>query len=162
MADPEKVHLKKYANRRLYNTEKSAYVTLNDVAGLIRQGRWVSVTDADTGEDVTAFTLTQIIMEEARKKNALLPAPLLHLIIRYGENILSDFFENYLEKILKNYIFYKNMADDQFGRWLEMGSRFQDLAKPPFSEMNPFQSFFRQFFRASADEKDQGGNDKKD
>lgn len=157
MTEQKRVHLRKYANRRLYNTEKSAYVTLNDAADLIRQGRWVQVTDADTGEDVTAFILTQIIMEEARKKNALLPVPVLHLIIRYGENVLSDFFENYLEKIVKSYVFYKNMADDQFSRWLEMGNRFQEMTKPSFADMNPFQSFLNQFFKTQPpDEKAEG------
>lgn len=63
----EILHFKKYANRRLYDTEKSAYVTLDDVMQGIRQGRRVAVVDAKTGEDVTAFTLTQIILEESRK-----------------------------------------------------------------------------------------------
>ena len=93
----EKVVLKKYANRRLYDTEKSAYVTLNQVADLIREGRQVEVIDAKTKEDVTAFILTQIILEASRKKNVLLPVPLLHLIIQYGENVLEEFFEKYLQ-----------------------------------------------------------------
>ena len=62
---PEKVILKKYANRRLYDTERSAYVTLNEVAELIKTGRQVEVIDAKTKEDVTAFILTQILLEEA-------------------------------------------------------------------------------------------------
>ena len=65
---PNRVKLKKYANRRLYDMEKSKYVTLNQVADLIRQGRQVEVVDAKTKEDVTAFILTQIILEEAKKK----------------------------------------------------------------------------------------------
>ena len=80
-----KIHLKKYSNRRLYDTEKSVYVTLSEVAEMVKQGRWVEVTEVDSGDDVTAFTLTQIVMEEAKKKNTLLPVPLLHLVIRYGE-----------------------------------------------------------------------------
>ncbi len=100
---PEKIIFKKYANRRLYDTEKSAYVTLNQVADVIRQGRHVEVIDAKTKEDVTAFTLTQIIMEEAKQKNILLPVPLLHLIIQYGDNILGEFFEKYLQQMINNY-----------------------------------------------------------
>jgi len=88
MPEPSsKIHLKKYSNRRLYDTEKSVYVTLIEVAEMVKQGRWVNVTDVDSGDDVTAFTLTQIVMEEAKKKNALLPVPLLHIVIRYGETI---------------------------------------------------------------------------
>jgi len=60
--------LKKYTNRRLYDTEKSIYVTLDYVTDTIRQGRHIQVTDAKTGEDVTPAILTQIVLEEARKK----------------------------------------------------------------------------------------------
>jgi len=100
----EKILLKKYANRRLYDTEKSTHVTLNQVADMIKQGRRVEVIDAKTKEDVTSFILTQIILEETKKKNILLPVPLLHLIIQYGENVLGEFFEKYLEQTIKNYL----------------------------------------------------------
>ena len=90
--------LKKYANRRLYDTQQSAYVTLSDVADIIRSGKTIKAIDAKTKEDVTAFVLTQIILDEAKNNKALLPAPLLLLIIRYGENVLHEFFENYLEQ----------------------------------------------------------------
>lgn len=146
MPDKNSILLKKYSNRRLYDTEKSAYVTLSDVAQMIRVGRWVSVVDADTGEDVTAFTLTQIIMEEAKKKNALLPVPLLHLVIRYGESLLADFFDKHLEKMIASYVSYKTMADDQFNRWLEMGTGLADTARKSMPENSPFHAFFRQFF----------------
>jgi len=142
-----KIHLKKYSNRRLYDTEKSVYVTLNEVSEMVKQGRWVSVTDVDSGEDVTAFTLTQIVMEEAKKKNALLPVPLLHLVIRYGETELSEFFSKYLEKMIKSYLSYKNVADEQFNKWLEMGSAITG-APSSFTAENPLQSFFKQFFSA--------------
>ncbi len=138
----EKLHFKKYANRRLYDTEKSAYVTLDDVMQGIRQGRRVEVVDAKTGEDVTAFTLTQIILEESRKKNSLLPVPLLHLIIQYGENILSEFFEKYLEQTLRNYLSYKMVADDQFRKWLNLGMDFSNLTTESMASQPAFQSFF--------------------
>jgi polyhydroxyalkanoate synthesis repressor PhaR len=138
----EKLHFKKYANRRLYDTEKSAYVTLDDVMQGIRQGRRVEVVDAKTGEDVTAFTLTQIILEESRKKNSLLPVPLLHLIIQYGENILSEFFEKYLEQTLRNYLSYKTVADDQFRKWLNLGMDFSNLTTESMASQPAFQSFF--------------------
>ena len=138
----EKLHFKKYANRRLYDTEKSAYVTLDDVMQGIRQGRRVEVVDAKTGEDVTAFTLTQIILEESRKKNSLLPVPLLHLIIQYGENILSEFFEKYLEQTLRNYLSYKTVADDQFRKWLNLGMDFSNLTTESLASLPAFQSLF--------------------
>jgi polyhydroxyalkanoate synthesis repressor PhaR len=104
---PEKVVLKKYANRRLYDTEKRAFVSLAQIAELVKQGREIEISDDKTGEDVTAFILTQIVLEEAKKKTLLLPVSLLYLIIRYGDSVLSEFFDHYLEQTLKNYLRYK-------------------------------------------------------
>lgn len=160
MTDTNTILLKKYANRRLYNTEKSVYITLEDVAIMIRKGRWVTVRDADTGEDMTAFTLTQIIMEEAKKKNALLPSSFLHLVIRYGENMLSDFFNKHLEKMVVSYISYKTMADEQFNHWLEMGGSMPGMARQNIPENNPLHSFLRQFFpEASSSPETEGDGD---
>ncbi len=125
----ERVLLKKYANRRLYDTEKSIYVTLSQVSDMIKEGRQVKVIDAKTEEDVTAFILTQIIVEEAKNKNSLLPVPLLHLIIEYGETVLSEFFERYLELTIKNYLSYKTAFDEQFRKWLDLGGDFSALAQ---------------------------------
>ena len=119
---PEKVVLKKYANRRLYDTEKRAFVSLSQVAELVKQGREIEISDDKTGEDVTAFILTQIVLEEAKKKTLLLPISLLYLLIRYGDSVLSEFFDNYLEQTLKNYLGYKSAMDNQFRTWLEIGS----------------------------------------
>lgn len=140
-----KILIKKYANRRLYDTEKSTYITLDQLAEMIRNGRQVEVVDAKTGEDVTAFILTQIILEKARKKNALLPTPLLHLIIQYGGNILQEFFDNHLQQTLQNYLLYKKTADEQFGKWLEMGMDFSAMAQKNIGRLNPFQQVFDQF-----------------
>jgi polyhydroxyalkanoate synthesis repressor PhaR len=137
--------LKKYSNRRLYDTERSAYVTLDDVMQSIRQGRRVAVADAKSGEDVTAFILTQIILEESRKKNSLLPVPLLHLIVQYGENILSEFFEKYLEQTIKNYLSYKAMADDQFQKWLHLGMDMSSLTKQSMVSLPAFRPLLDRF-----------------
>ncbi len=113
--------LKRYSNRRLYNTRDSSHVTLAEVSEMIREGDRIEVVDAKTGEDVTAYTLTQILVEEARSNHFLLPVPLLHMMIRYGNTLLSEFFENYLEQAIRNYAAYKTAVDEQFGRWMEMG-----------------------------------------
>jgi len=120
---------KKYENRRLYDTERSTYVTLNEITDLIRQGNRVKVIDAKTEEDVTAFVLTQIIVEEARKKNFLLPAPLLHLIIQFGDNLLEEFFDKYLEQTIKNFLSYKAAFDEQYRKLLDLGMDFSDTAE---------------------------------
>jgi polyhydroxyalkanoate synthesis repressor PhaR len=137
--------LKKYANRRLYDTEKSIYVTLHEVSTYIRDGLDVLIIDAKTKEDVTAFTLTQIILEEAKNKNTLLPVPLLHLIIRYGDNLLGEFFEKYLQQIFQNFVTHKQAMDDQFQRWIEAGLNMSQASQNSFSGFNPFQPFFDSF-----------------
>ena len=149
----DKVLLKKYANRRLYDTEQSKYVTLSEVADRIRTGQQVEVVDAKTKEDVTAFILTQIVLEEARKKNILLPVPLLHIIIQYGDNVLVEFFEKHLQQTLKSYLTYKSSVDDQFKKWLEMGVDISHTAQRGFAELNPLQSIFDQFTEKSGSKK---------
>ena len=149
----EKVLLKKYSNRRLYDTEKSAYVTLTQVAELIKAGREVEVTDAETKEDVTAFILTQIVFEEAKKKTVLLPISLLYLIIRYGETVLSEFFEKYLEQTLQNYFTYKNAMDEQFRNLLDLGMDFSTLTQTTVGHLNPFMELFSKPSRKKEGEK---------
>jgi polyhydroxyalkanoate synthesis repressor PhaR len=155
----EIVVLKKYSNRRLYDTGRSIYVTIAQVAELIRSGREVKVVDAKTEEDVTAFILTQIILEEAKKKNTLLPVPLLVLIIRYGDNILQEFFEKYLEQTVKNYLAYRGEMDRQFGKWLELSKGFSDMAGKALSGIEPFRSMFE---KASSPDKGRLSGDNKD
>lgn len=149
----EKIKLKKYANRRLYDTNKSAYVTLNQVADEIKQGRQVEVVDAKTKEDVTAFILTQIILEQAKNKHVLLPVPLLHLIIQYGDNLLGEFFEKYLQQMIQTYIAHKHAADKQFQKWLDVGFDFSKMAQEAMSGVTPFESIFDPFSFSSKKKK---------
>jgi polyhydroxyalkanoate synthesis repressor PhaR len=141
----EKILLKKYANRRLYDMGQSKYVTLSEVAEQVRNGKQVEVVDAKTKDDVTAFILTQIILEEAKSKNILLPVPLLHIIIQYGDNVLLDFFRNYLQQVIQNYLAYKQTVDSQFGKWLEMGMDMSEIAKKSFDSMHPAGSILKHF-----------------
>jgi len=150
--------LKKYTNRRLYETEKSIYVTLDYVTDIIRHGRKIKVVDAKTGEDVTSAILTQIVFEEARKKKYLLPTPLLYLIIQYGENVLTDFFEKYLEQTIKNYLLLHNMADDQFKKWLEYSESYSKMNPQAMAGLSTFKPLF-DLVAANA-KKDQQTDDK--
>ncbi len=149
-----KIRFKKYANRRLYDMAKSQYVTLAQISDMIREGHQVEVIDAKTKEDVTAFILTQIVLEAAKQKNVLLPVPLLHLIIQYGDNLLSDFFEKHLQQTLNSYLQYKATVEDQFKQFLGMGLGPTDLPQKAMANLNPFQSFFKQF-AASKESKDE-------
>ena len=134
--------IKKYNNRRLYDTENNTYVTLSQVSAMIKQGRQVEVNDAKTREDVTAFILTQIILEEAKKKNFLLPVPLLHLMIQFGETVLSEFFEKHLQQIIRNYLAHKSSVDEQFKKWLDLSTSLVDQAKKSIPTISPFKSIF--------------------
>ena len=117
-------------------------MTLNEIEGIIREGYEIVVTDAKTEEDVTAFILTQIILEQAKNKNTLLPVPLLHLTIRYGDNVLLDFFDNYLQQVIGSYLEYKHAMDTQFQRWLDLGKNLAETAQHSMNPVNPFQAFF--------------------
>jgi polyhydroxyalkanoate synthesis repressor PhaR len=134
----EKILIKKYPNRRLYDTEKSAHITLLEIGQLIKKGHQIQVIDAKTNEDVTALILTQIILEEARLNNILLPAPVLHLIIQYGGTVLEDFFRTYFQQIIKNYLAYKNSMDDQFRQWIDLGRNWSKMSQTTLTRMPPF------------------------
>jgi polyhydroxyalkanoate synthesis repressor PhaR len=81
--------IKRYGSRKLYDTEESRYVLLEDIAGWIRQGQEVRVIDSKTADEVTAQTLTQIISEEGRRGTGALPSDLLHEIIRFGTDAVN-------------------------------------------------------------------------
>lgn len=85
--------IKRYESRKLYDTEESRYVSLEDIAAWIREGQDVRVVDNATAADVTSQTLTQIIVEEGRKGAAPLPSELLHELVRLGERTVSTGIE---------------------------------------------------------------------
>ena len=82
--------VKRYANRKLYDTTTSRYVALDDIAGLIRSGEEVEVTDNETGADLTAVTLAQIILEEERRHKDLRSLAVLRELVRYGGDAISN------------------------------------------------------------------------
>ncbi len=103
------VVIKKYANRRLYNTATSTYVTLDHLAEMIKAGTEFVVTDARTGEDITRSVLTQIIVEQEAKGQNLLPIKFLRQIIGFYGDSLGGLLPRYLEHSME--AFSKNEAD---------------------------------------------------
>ena len=95
--------VKKYGNRRLYDTEQSRYITLEELAESVRQGKDVRVVDAKSGEDLTTATLAQIIIE-GRGAARLLPPALLVQLIRMGDDNLAEFFGQYVSWALEVYL----------------------------------------------------------
>lgn len=102
--------VKKYTNRRLYDTDESRYITLEELADKIRAGRDARVVDARTGEDLTQATLAQIIME-SRGAARILPVPLLLQLIRLGDEALAEFLGTYLSQALEAYLALKRGAN---------------------------------------------------
>jgi polyhydroxyalkanoate synthesis repressor PhaR len=97
MSKPEPVTIKKYANRRLYNTGTSTYVTLEDLAVMVKEGEDFVVFDAKTGEDITRSVLTQIIFEQENKGANLLPINFLRQVIRFYGDSMQLIVPRYLE-----------------------------------------------------------------
>jgi polyhydroxyalkanoate synthesis repressor PhaR len=91
------VVIKKYANRRLYNTQTSSYVTLDHLASMVKEGVEFEVHDARTGEEITRSVLTQIIFEEEAKGQSLLPIKFLRQLIRFYGDSLQSFVPGYLD-----------------------------------------------------------------
>ncbi len=141
----EKIVIKKYSNRRLYDTVSSKYITIAQVSEMIKGMSDIQVVDAKTNEDVTAYILTQIVLEDAKNNNGLLPIPLLHTLIRYGDNVLKEFFANHLNQTINNYVKQKSEFDDQFRKMLELGSEFSNITRKTMEEISPVKSFMNLF-----------------
>jgi polyhydroxyalkanoate synthesis repressor PhaR len=97
------VLIKKYGNRRLYDTAGSRYVNLDDIAALIRQGKDVKVVDAKSGKDLSRVTLTQIITEDAKEKPTGLPLELLRQLIIASDEVRQEFIMWYLKSAFDAY-----------------------------------------------------------
>jgi polyhydroxyalkanoate synthesis repressor PhaR len=120
-----KVTIKKYANRRLYDTESSAYITLDRLAQMVREGREFEVVDAKTGEDITRQVLTQIIVdEESRGGTTMLPINFLKQLIGLYGNSMQNFVPSYLEAAMDAFQKNRSAVQDAFS-----GNVFADMAK---------------------------------
>jgi polyhydroxyalkanoate synthesis repressor PhaR len=99
----ESVVIKKYANRRLYNTAASTYVTLEHLSEMVREGTDFIVLDAKTGEDITRSVLTQIIFEQESRGQNLLPVQFLRRLIRFYGDQMQGFLPPYLEMSMESF-----------------------------------------------------------
>jgi polyhydroxyalkanoate synthesis repressor PhaR len=100
---PATIVIKKYPNRRLYDTSASRYINLEDIAELVRKGEDVQVVDAQTGEDLTRVTLTQIIVDDARQQPTGLPLELLRQLIISSDRVGREFIMWYLKSAFDAY-----------------------------------------------------------
>jgi len=120
--DGDPVIIKRYGNRRLYNTETSTYVNYQDLSEIIRKGEDIQVIDSKSGEDVTKSILIQVILEEEKNNKSVLPAEFLFQLIRSQEESLHDFFQNYLSASFDAYMKTRQEFDRRFKGWLEMSA----------------------------------------
>jgi polyhydroxyalkanoate synthesis repressor PhaR len=141
------VVVKKYANRRLYNTATSSYVTLEDLAKMIKEGGDFVVSDAKTGEDITRSVLTQIIVEQEQKGQNLLPVSFLRQLIGFYGDSMQFLVPGYLEQAMvafaRNQDQMRNTLRNTFGifpfgQMEEMGKQNMALFEQALKMLSPF------------------------
>ena len=125
--------VKKYGNRRLYDTEESRYITIEELAAKVRAGSEVTVQDAKSGEDLTQSTLVQIILD-SRGAGRMLPVPLLVQLIRMGDTALSEFLGRYVSAALELYL--------QARQGAQTIAPYNPFATMPFSAGNAIARMF--------------------
>ena len=147
------VVVKKYANRRLYNTESSSYITLDNLAEMVRAGRDFVVYDARTGDDITRGVLTQIIVEEEGKGRNLLPTNFLRQLIGFYGGAMQGVVPGYLEQAMKAFTDQQEQMQATmrktvgsmsglfpFGNVEEIGRQNMAMMERAFSMFSPFKA----------------------
>jgi polyhydroxyalkanoate synthesis repressor PhaR len=132
---PERV-IKKYPNRRLYDTESSTYVTLAEVRQLVMDAKPFKVTDAKTGEDLTRSILLQIILEQEANGSPMFTAPVLANIIRFYGHAMQGFMGGYLERSMQSLTeFQAQFGEQSKGLTPETWAQFMNLQAPLVQNM---------------------------
>jgi polyhydroxyalkanoate synthesis repressor PhaR len=150
----EPVVIKKYANRRLYNTETSTYVTLDDLAAMVKSGRDFVVFDAKTGDDLTHAVLTQIIVEQENRTGGqtLLPIPFLRQLIRFYGDSVERMVPSYLQVSLETLAKEQDRFRKQFTGVLTPAGAFevyQEQARKNLAMFEQAMAMFSPFTHAA-------------
>jgi polyhydroxyalkanoate synthesis repressor PhaR len=140
------IAIKKYANRRLYHTGTSTYVTLDDLAKMVRDGEDFKVTDAKTGDDITRSVLAQIIFEEENKQDgqSLLPSDFLKQLIRFYGDSMQALVPSYLQFSMQHLMAEQEKMRAQMGKTMGLNP-FQMLESQTRRNMSAFMDAFRLF-----------------
>ncbi len=149
------ITIKKYANRRLYNTATSSYVTLDHLCEMVKSGQDFQVFDAKSGDDITKSVLTQIIFEEEAKGENLLPTSFLRQLIQFYGDTMQSLVPSYLEMSMDN--LSRNRADlmDQFAGAMGANPALKGFENQVRQNMAMFQktmSMFSPFFPVQQDD----------
>jgi polyhydroxyalkanoate synthesis repressor PhaR len=158
---PNPVIVKKYANRRLYNTESSSYITLDNLAEMVRENRDFVVFDAKSGEDITRSVLTQIIVEEEGKGKAMLPTNFLRQLIGfYGDNMQSvvpRYLEQAMSSFAKQQETMRAAMQKTAGAFLPPG--MEDVGRKNMAMMERAMTLFTPFYKEGEAKPDDAVND---
>ncbi|MDC1382094.1 polyhydroxyalkanoate synthesis repressor PhaR [Candidatus Puniceispirillum sp.] len=111
--------IRKYANRRLYNTNSSRYVTIDNLTVMVQDGVDFRVFDVKSGKDLTRFTLVQIILEMESKGHKLLPISVLQQLIRFYGDRMEPILSRYLERTMDAFLTHKGQAEEALGASLD-------------------------------------------
>ena len=152
-AAAEKVVIKKYANRRLYNTQSSSYVTLEHLSEMVKQGVDFVVYDAKTNDDITRSVLTQIIFEEESQGQSLLPIQFLRQLIGFYGNSMQAFLPSYLELSLASFTQQQERMRQQmasFGQGAGGGNAFEEQIRQNLQLFDRAMKMFSPFNFAAA------------
>jgi len=109
------LRIRKYPNRRYYDSTRSRHVTLEEIHNLIRQGYEVEVTDSKTGQDITAKLLGQIIVELDPPKMGVFPVSMLHRLLRSNQELVGDFIQKYFNSEWPDRPIYQSMLNTAIG-----------------------------------------------
>src|SRR5690349_16761116 len=141
-ANPKRLEIKKYPNRRYYDATHSRHLTLDEIRSLIQQGYDLRVVDARTSSDITAQVLTQIILELDTPKIDSLPVPLLVRIIRMNDQLVKDFIEKYFNQALKSFLDYQQQVEEHIRRTHGLPSAFPSVSAWTKAMLEPFADAF--------------------
>jgi polyhydroxyalkanoate synthesis repressor PhaR len=143
---PGPIIIKKYANRRLYNTQTSSYVTLEHLCDMVKEGVEFEVRDARTGEDITRQVLAQIIFEEENKGGQhLLPIQFLRQLIRFYGDSLQAFVPSYLELSMESFTKNQQEMREKFAEAFGSKFGFKDFEKMSRQNIEMFERAMRMF-----------------
>ncbi len=147
---PEPIVIKKYANRRLYNTDTSSYVTLDDLCEMVKAGQDFIVFDAKSGEDLTRQILTQIIFEQESRGQNLLPIGFLRSLIGFYDDSIREVLPHYLESSMQSFLSNQEkmreyMGHGAFDSFAQFSNQMEEYTKQnmdmftrAFGMFNPF------------------------
>jgi len=142
------LEIRKYSNRRYYDSTRSCHLTLEEIRDLVKDGHDIRVTDNQTSADITSKVLTQVILDLDAKKLDVFPAALLAQLIRVNDQLIKGFYEKFLVQALESFLEYQHIMESQWKQGVVLPTMFppmsawtQAIMKPlaanPLSEDEP-------------------------